>query len=180
MATPGGPSPARDEPLPGGRDDLARRPSVRLCSAIALAGGLLLVAVSLLVTTSVLMRWLAGGGVRGDFELVQMATAVAAFAFLPLCQATRGNIIVDTFSRGWSRRTTLLVDALWDFVYAGMAGLLAWSLWQGARDSLRSQTTSMVLQLPVGYAIGATALLAAVLAGICVATALRLIAGSRS
>ncbi len=35
-------------------------------------------------------------GVPGDFELVQMATAVAAFCFLPYCQLRRGNIFVDT------------------------------------------------------------------------------------
>ena len=41
-------------------------------------------------------RWLGFGSINGDFELVQMGVALSVFCFLPLSQARRGNIMVDT------------------------------------------------------------------------------------
>ena len=48
-----------------------------------------------------------------------MGTAIAIFAFLPVCQARRGNIMVDTFTGFLSPRTCRIIDGLWDLVYAG-------------------------------------------------------------
>ena len=49
-------------------------------------------------SSSVLRRWLFSTPIPGDFELAQIGTAVAVFAFLPYCQVVRGNIVVDTFT----------------------------------------------------------------------------------
>jgi TRAP-type C4-dicarboxylate transport system permease small subunit len=146
---------------------------------LALAGGVLMVTVAAMVTASVLMRWLAGDGISGDFELVQMATALAAFAFLPFCQARRGNVIVDTFTSRLSRRTTRLIDALWDLVYAAIIGVLSWRLVLGARDAFASQTTTMVLGIPQVYAIAACAVMGFFLALVAAATAARLVKSAR-
>ena len=61
--------------------------------------------------------------INGDFEMVQMATAIAVFSFLPYCQARRGNIVVDTFTSWLPARANAFIDAFWDLVYAGMMGL---------------------------------------------------------
>jgi TRAP-type C4-dicarboxylate transport system permease small subunit len=143
-------------------------------------GGALLIALSALVTVSVLMRWLAGGGVPGDFETVEMATALIAFLVLPLCQQVRGNVIVDTLSRNWPPRAVRLIDALWDGVYAAAALLIAWGAWQGGREALANGTATMVLGLPVGWAMMATAVLALWLAIGAVITAARSVFGVRS
>jgi TRAP-type C4-dicarboxylate transport system permease small subunit len=144
---------------------------------LALAGGVLMLVVASLVTTSVLMRWLAGDGIPGDFELVQIATALGAFAFLPLCQARRGNVIVDTFTTKLSRRTRDILDALWDLTYAALIGIIAWRLVIGAQDAFASQTTSMVLGIPQGYAIAACAAMGVFLAVVAAVTALHLLKG---
>ena len=146
---------------------------------LALAGGALMLAVATLVTASVLMRWLAGDGISGDFELVQIATALGAFAFLPFCQARRGNVIVDTFTRELPRRTTLLLDATWDLLYAAIIAVLSWRLVLGAHDAFASQTTSMVLGIQQGYAIAACAIMGVFLTLIAAATAARLAKSSR-
>ena len=147
--------------------------TVRLARVLALTGGVLLVAIGALVTTSVLMRWLAGDGINGDFELVQMGLAVAVFAFLPLCQAHRGNVMVDTFTSRLPVRLQYLIDALWDLLYASFAGFIAWRLAVGAMEARTSRTTSMMLGLPIYYAIALCAAMAAFLALICVLTAIR-------
>jgi TRAP-type C4-dicarboxylate transport system permease small subunit len=147
--------------------------AVRIARVLALAGGLLVVGLALLVTTSVVLRWLGGQGVNGDFEMVQMGLALAVFAFLPLCQAHRGNVMVDTFTSRLPARVQAAVDALWDLVYAAFAGFIAWRLSIGAMEAFTSHTTSMVLGLPIHYAIAGCAGMAAFLALICILTALR-------
>jgi TRAP-type C4-dicarboxylate transport system permease small subunit len=147
--------------------------AARIARVLAIAGGAVLVGLAGLVTASVLMRWLGGQGVNGDFEMVQMGLAMAVFAFLPLCQAHRGNVMVDTFTTRLPLRVQYALDALWDLLYAAFAGFIAWRLAVGAIEARSSGTTSMVLGLPIHYAIGVCAALAGFLALICVLTAAR-------
>ncbi len=157
----------------------ASGPLVAWTAALAMVGSLLVIAVALIVVTSVVRRWLTDNVIFGTVEIVEIATALAVFSFLPLCQARRGNVVVDTFTARLKPRALDRIDAFWDLVYAGVAALIAWQLLQGARDTIVSQTTSMMLGLPVGYAIAACAVMAAVLAVVAVATALRLLRSGR-
>ena len=129
--------------------------------------------VALLVCTSVASRWATSQGVNGDFEMVQIALALAVFCFLPLCQLHRGNVMVDTFTGWLPHRVQAGLDALWDLLFGGFSAFIAWRLWLGASDAISSRTTSMVLALPVGYAIAACAVLSAFLALVCGHTAWR-------
>jgi TRAP-type C4-dicarboxylate transport system permease small subunit len=141
---------------------------------LAVAGGLLMLAMASMVVVSVMMRWLISESIPGDIELVQIATALAVFSFLPLCQLHRGNIMVDTFTTRLPKRVQNALDTLWDVVYAGMAAMIAWRLALGAYDTIRSNTVSMMLALPIGWAIAACAVMAALLALVALATAFAL------
>jgi TRAP-type mannitol/chloroaromatic compound transport system permease small subunit len=173
----------------------ARPPALveRLSGAIAVLGGLLALAVAFLVVASVLGRWLAGmpwanriagaigltlGPINGDFELVQMATAIAVFAFLPYAQARRANIVVDTFTNRLPRRVNALIDAFWDLIYAGMIGVLTACLVVGTIEHYRSGQTTMLLQLIAWPAIAICTVLLALLTLVALATAVRLVRGS--
>lgn len=155
------------------------RPSLieRLSGAIAVLGGALSLAVAVLVVSSVLGRWLFGAPINGDFELVQMATAISVFTFLPYCQARRGNIVVDTFTSWLPVRANALIDAFWDLVYAGMMGLLTACLATGTVEHYRSGQTTMLLQLAVWPAIAVCAALAFLLTCVALATAASLVRG---
>jgi TRAP-type C4-dicarboxylate transport system permease small subunit len=159
---------------PGGHS-VAEGPLVALTRPLAIAGGLLMLLMAVMVVVSVVMRWLINYSVPGDIELVQIGTALAVFSFLPLCQAHRGNIMVDTFTIRLPRRLQRGLDALWDLVYAGAAALIAWRLALGAYDTLRSSTVSMMLALPIGWAIAACAAMAVLLAVVAAGTAIALI-----
>jgi TRAP-type C4-dicarboxylate transport system permease small subunit len=150
----------------------------RLSVGLALAGGCLVLGLALLVTTSVFRRWLTADSVPGDFELVQNGLAVAVFAFLPICQLHGANITVDTFTRAAPARVQSGLDAVWALMYAGVAGLIAWETAVGARETLASGTTTMVLGLPIGWAMALSALFAAWLAVVAVVTAARAWRGS--
>ncbi len=159
----------------------------RLSGMIAVLGGLLALATASLVIVSVLGRWLSGlpwaqsvagtlgitlGPINGDFEMVQMATAVAIFAFLPYTQARRGNIFVDTFTGWMPRRSTTIVDAFWDLVYAGMMALLTWCLAVGTIEHYQSGQTTMLLQIIAWPAIAISTLLLALLTCVAISTAI--------
>ena len=147
---------------------LARRISDRL----ALAGGVLLLGMAVLVTASVLRRWLTSQGVPGDFELLQTGLAVAVFAFMPLCQLRGGNLFVDTFTGRLPLAVRLRLDAMCALPYAGVATLIAVMMTVGAFETLRSGTRSMVLGLPQGWPIAVSAALAAWLAFVVLLAAL--------
>ena len=147
----------------------------RMARALAIAGGLISVATALLVTTSVTLRWLGFGSINGDFELVQIGVALSVFCFLPLTQARRGNIMVDTFTAWLPLRVQRAMDAFWDFVYAGFMALTAWCLMNGARDALASGLTSAMLGLNLWPVFAATVLLILLLVATAVDTALQLL-----
>lgn len=141
------------------------RPPSRIdavAEAVALIGGVLLIALATMVVVSVTLRsdLVGKAGVPGDFELVQMATAVAAFCFLPFCQLKRGNIFVDTFTLKLPQRWRDGIDALWDVVYGLAMALIAWRLGVGARSAFASGENTMVLQLPSYLPIALCAVLA--------------------
>lgn len=154
-------------------------PLAAITRPLAIAGGALMVAVAAVVTANVLLRWLFNSAVSGDIEIVQIGTAVAVFAFLPLCQSRRGNIVVDTFTSRLPIRVLNALDALWDLVYAAMALVIAWRLGVGAWDTIRSNTVSMMLGLPTGWAIAAGSVMAAFLAVVAIATAMRMLRSGR-
>jgi TRAP-type C4-dicarboxylate transport system permease small subunit len=150
-------------------------PLERLTAAVAVVGGLLALAVAVLVCVSVLGRWLFNAPVNGDFEFVKMATALAVFTYLPWTQIRRGNIIVDTFTSWLPARATRALDAFWDLVFAACMGFCAVGLAEGAWEALRSGETTMQLQLAVWPVIGLSALLCGLLACVALATALALL-----
>jgi TRAP-type C4-dicarboxylate transport system permease small subunit len=147
----------------------------RLAAVIAVVGGLLSLAIALTVTASVAGRNIRDEGIPGDFEYVQMGTALAVFAFLPLCQIRRGNIVVDTFSASWPPRLLNMIDALWDLVYAALMGLMAYALFLGAFDQRSNGSATMVMNVPIWPAIMACAVLCAFLSLVCVVTASRVL-----
>jgi TRAP-type C4-dicarboxylate transport system permease small subunit len=145
---------------------------------LALAGGLIVLAFAVIVTTSVARRWLTGDGIPGDFELVQNGLAIAVFAFLPICQLHGANITVDTFTRAGPAWVQSALDSVWALAYGAVAGLIAWQTAVGARETLASGTTTMVLGLPIGWAMAVSALFAAWLTVVAIVTAARALRGS--
>lgn len=145
----------------------------RATNLLALAGGAVVLGFAVIVTASVLMRWLVGDGVPGDFEIVQTGLAVAVFAFLPVCQLHGANIMVDTFTTRLPPRVQGVLDGLWALVYAAAALLVGWQTALGAKDTIASGTKSMVLALPIGWAMVLASVLAFWLAAVALLTARR-------
>lgn len=144
---------------------------------LAVGGGVLITAMAVMVTVSAILRWLVNESLPGDIELVQMATAVAGFSFLPYCQLRKGNIFVETFTLMLSKRAQSLIDASWDALYAAVAALMGWRLVAGACDAASSQTVSFQLGFPFGYLIFVCAIISGFLVLVALYTGLVLIKG---
>jgi len=127
----------------------------RLARLLALAGGAVLLAAALLTVVSVLLRWLTGQPVRGDFELVSLAGGVAVLATLAHGSATRANILVDSFTQWLPARVTGAVDAVWSLLWAAVLLVIAERMAQGAWESwANNMRTIGLLALPFWWAIG--------------------------
>lgn len=121
----------------------------RLCEAVALIGGALLLATTLITVASVGLRYFFNSPILGDFEIVQVAVAACIAFFLPYCQLKRGNIIVDFFTAGARPRTRRALDALGALLLAAMALLLGVRGMAGGLSMYGTGDTSMLMGIPV-------------------------------
>lgn len=119
---------------------------------LAAAGGVLLVAIALIAAGSIAGRVLFSAPLAGDFELVQMASAVCIACFMPWCQIQRGNIIVDFFTSRAAPRVRGRLDAAGALLVAVTMALLAWRTGAGAGAIEAAGETSMIMGLPLWLA----------------------------
>ena len=126
----------------------------RLAVTFAYLGGAVIAAVGLMSAASIVGRTLLSRPILGDFELVEMGTAVAGSLFLPYCQATRGHIIVDFFTLRASRLTVRALDRAGAGLMATTLLVVGWRTLVGCIDIAQAGETTMLMRIPiwVGYA----------------------------
>ncbi len=130
----------------------------RVCEAVAVAGGVLLVAIMLISSVSVIGRGLSQvlgakvSGIPGDIEIVQLGCAVAVFAFLPFCQLKRANVLVGAFTKNLPVRYRAMFDLAANLLFLMLAVVLALQLGHGTMEKFRNHDTTMVLRIPEGWA----------------------------
>lgn len=115
---------------------------------LAVVGGVLLCAMALLTTISVTGRSAFLAPIPGDFELVAIGTGLAVFAFLPWCQMTRGNVLVDFFMLKAPVRAKTTCDVIGGIFYLLIAMLLTWRMIFGALDMYNYAEKSMTINFP--------------------------------
>lgn len=159
-----------------------------LTRSLALLGGLVLVALTLMTVWSVLGRevqelplwpafppfsWLTV--VPGEFELVELAYAGAVFCFLPYCQMARGNVIVDVFTDRLPPRIKAALAMAGDLLYAAIAAAVTWQLAARAAEHWQADwpETTMILHIPVVWGYVPAVLAFALLTAVCCYTAFR-------
>lgn len=126
-----------------------------LAALLAILGGLALIAVILATVTSVSGRALLSlglGPIRGDFELVELGTGFAVFAFLPWVQINRQHAAVEILTMHMGDRFNRLIDVVADLLMLAIALLLTWKHWEGTLDKLAYGETTFILQYPVWWA----------------------------
>jgi TRAP-type C4-dicarboxylate transport system permease small subunit len=145
---------------------------------LALAGGVVLCALTVMVVVSVSMRALGAAGLKpvpGDFELVEMGTAVAVFFFLPWCYLRNGHAMVDLLYMHLPVPVQRTVSVLSDVLMLAIWVVLTWRLGIAVADKFGEHETTFILQVPlwipqaiglVGATVGCLVYLAKTLAEI--------------
>ena len=131
---------------------------------LAIAGGLALIAMTILTVVSVTGRgflWAGLGPVPGTYELIEMGAAFAVFAFLPWCQLKRGHVTVDLFLARLGRRARVISELVSNLLISAAAAILFWRLWIGLVDKRSYGETTYILGIPAWYGYAAAAVGAA-------------------
>lgn len=121
----------------------------RLCLVAAGAGGLAAFAAALMVTLSVLMRIFGFGGIRGDFEAVELVCAACASLFLPYCQFTKGHVMVDLFTNWLPAAGQRRLDGFWTVLFGIGWSIICWRLIHGLETIYGYGDRTMLLGFPV-------------------------------
>lgn len=106
---------------------------------LAYAGGAVLAAMAVMTVSSITGRALIGfglGPVPGDFELVEMASAIAVFSFLPWCHFNRGHVTVDILVDRFPTRVRLFLTVIGEITVAVVAWLVLWRHFVGFGERL--------------------------------------------
>jgi len=125
----------------------------KLSVLFAYAGGAIIAVIGIMSAISIIGRTVASRSILGDFELVEIGTAVAGTLFLSYCQAAGGNIFVDIFTLRLGDRTRDWLDRFGCFVMALMFFVVGWRAIAGGIDIKRAGETSMLMGFPIwiGY-----------------------------
>ena len=123
--------------------------------ACAYLGGAIVAALGVMSAISIIGRSATGRPIPGDFELVEIGTAIAGSLFLPWCQATGGHIVVDVFTHKASGCTRARLDRAGALLMAAMFLIAGWRTAVAGLELSRSGAVSMVLGVPtwLGYVL---------------------------
>ena len=139
----------------------------RLARGFAMAGGILLLAVTGMTVASIFGRYFFGTPISGDYELTELFCGIAVFAFFPYCHATNANVVVDFFTGWLNQRHRAVLDGLHSMVFTVMAGVIAWRLFVGGMRKLEDGETTLFLRIPLHWAYFTTFIAAGLLTAVC-------------
>ena len=137
-------------------DELTQRPNnqfgrflYNVAYVLALLGGLTLVLVIVINVISILSRIIFLNPLVGDFELVEIGSAIAISSFLPLCHLKKGNVIVDFITSKLNFKKIAFLDCISSIAYGIVAFFFTWRMFFGAHDMLNYREETMLLQFPI-------------------------------
>lgn len=137
----------------------------RSCKTLAVIGGITLVVMALMSLWSILGRSVFDKPLIGDYELVQMLSAVAVGMTLPYAHWIGAHVIVDFFTAKAKPATNAFLDLIANIIMAVFSAAIAWRLGMGMFDLKANFDASMMLNIPTWWSyaplVPAFALLAA-------------------
>jgi TRAP-type C4-dicarboxylate transport system permease small subunit len=120
----------------------------RLAKFCAIVAGVLLTLITLSTCLNIIGRETIGRTAPGDFELVGVAAGAAIALFMPWCQFTKNNIIVDFFTAKCSDATNAKLDRFGALLMALIFAVLTWRTTLGGLNSWNTHTTTMMMGFP--------------------------------
>ncbi|MGX9393999.1 TRAP transporter small permease (plasmid) [Nitrobacteraceae bacterium UC4446_H13] len=121
----------------------------RASRALAIIGGVVMVAIVLISLASLLGRKISAAPITGDVEIVQMLSAPALACFFAYCHLTRGDVRVDMIADRLGSRWAMRLEALGSVLLGLVAAILAWRTAVGAIALREVGETSALLSWPI-------------------------------
>ncbi len=151
----------------GGAERLIRA----IAGFLAVLGGIVLVAIALMVGVSITGRAFLWAGLRpvpGDVELVESSIAFVICAFLPWCQLEKGHASVGIVTDQFSPRVNAVIDLIGDLLLLGAAIVMTWRHIYGLMDKFAYGETTFILRFPLwwGYAGALVGLIGWIIVGV--------------
>lgn len=143
------------EPLSSGS---AGRVIHKLAEAVAILGGLCLVAAAVLTGISII-GGLLYRPLPGEIELVEILCGLAVFAFLPYCQLHKGHVGVDILIAAFGPRAITWTQLIGDLIITILLALLTWRHWIGTLDKFRNGEFTSILFIPLWWGFAAALVL---------------------
>jgi len=164
---------------------ILRKLAEAIASALAIAGGLVLLVIIVLTCVSIVGRALVPfdigiGPIRGIYDMTEIGMAAAIFAFLPWAQFNDAHARVDLFSPVMPGVLNRVLDLVFNLAMFTVATVGSYRLYLGMQDKLSYGETTLIAQIPVwqGYAAGLVGGVGFVLiSAFCILRSLRRIAG---
>lgn len=124
----------------------------RLCRLFAVLSGVVLIAMALMSFASIVGRSVFGRPILGDYELVQMMSAIAVSLALPYAHWVGAHVIVDFVTTRAGPLLRLTLDSLAGLLMVIAAAVISLRVAAGMIDLRASQDASMLLGLPTWWA----------------------------
>lgn len=121
------------------------------CRTAAIIAGILFCIEMVMCVVSVIGRITLSKPVPGDYELVQMLSAMGIALCLPYCQLKKGHVFVDFFTLWAPAGVKRALDAIAALLLSGAAFVLAWRTWYGMLEMREYGEATMVLSLPIWW-----------------------------
>jgi len=154
-----------DFKITGGAPDIPER----LLRGVALAGGLVLIAIMLLISAAVFARYVVNQPILGDQELVEIGMSLVVMMAMPFAALKGAHIRVDILDGAIGRRGRFWGDVFARVVSCFVLFLLIRKTWEKAWDAREYGDVTNMIEIPVWIAYGAISvgmgLFAMVLAG---------------
>lgn len=123
----------------------------KACKLLAIVSGVILTGMAFMSIWSIVGRSLFEKALVGDYELVQLLTAVAVGLALPYTHWVKANVIVDFFTMHASVKVNSTLDGIANFILAFFSLVICWRLGVGLFDLRASEDASMLLGIPTWW-----------------------------
>jgi TRAP-type C4-dicarboxylate transport system permease small subunit len=136
----------------------------RFSRMLTWVGGATLTIIALMSVASIAGRALSFTGlgpVPGDFEMVEVGTALAVFCFLPWAHLRNGHAAVDLFWSHYPPAMQRVLSTLSDALMLVVWVLLVWRMAVCTEDYRANGEVTFILQFPVWWGYAASLLPAA-------------------
>ena len=131
--------------------------SIRILNGAAIAGGLVLLAVMLLVSTTVFFRYVLNQPILGDQELVEMGMPLVVMAAMPYAALKGAHIRVDVLDQAIGEAGRFWGDVFARSVSIIVLALLVRKTFDKALDAHKYGDVTNMIEIPVWIAYGAIA-----------------------